>query len=85
MHQMNFASPKTVSGAIKLLAEYRGKSKVLAGGTYFGSITHGKNSAKIIIDIKNIKEANQITIEKNGVRIGAAVSGAVVGEYDHKK
>ena len=86
MHQMNFASPKTVSGAIKLLAEYRGKSKVLAGGTdLLVQLRMGKIQPKVIIDIKNIKEANQITTEKNGVRIGAAVSGAVIGECDHIK
>ena len=86
MHQMNFVSPKTVSGAIKLLAEYRGKSKVLAGGTdLLVQLRMGKIQPKVIIDIKNIKEANQITIEKKGVRIGAAVSGAVVGECDHIK
>ena len=46
---MNFASPKTVSGAIKLLAEYRGKSKVLAGGTdLLVQLRMGKIQPKVI-------------------------------------
>ena len=86
MHQMNFAAPKTVAGAVKLLAQNKGKSKVIAGGTdLLVQLRMGKINPKIIIDIKKIKETNQITIEKSGVRIGAAVSGAVVGESDYVK
>ena len=86
MHQMNFAAPKTVAGAVKLLVQNKGRSKVIAGGTdLLVQLRMGKIKPGIIIDIKNIKEANQITIEKNGVRIGAAVSGAVVGEHESIK
>ena len=86
MHQMNFAAPKTIAGAVKLLVQNKGKSKVIAGGTdLLVQLRMGKINPKIIIDIKKIKETNQITIEKNGVRIGAAVSGAVVGESDYIK
>ncbi len=86
MHQINFAAPKTVAGAIKLLTQNKGKSKVIAGGTdLLVQLRMGKIKPKFIVDIKNIKEVSHITIEKNGVRIGAAVPGAVIGESDYIK
>ena len=86
MHQINFAAPKTVAGAIKLLTQNKGRSKVIAGGTdLLVQLRMGKIKPKFIVDIKNIKEVSHITIEKNGVRIGAAVPGAVIGESDYIK
>ena len=86
MHQMNFAAPKSIAGAIKLLANNKGRTKVIAGGTdLLVQLRTGRIKPELIIDIKNIKETSQIRKEKTGVRIGAAVPGAMLGENDYVK
>lgn len=86
MQQMNFAAPKSIASAVKLIANNQGKTKVIAGGTdLLVQLRTGRIKPELIIDIKNIKETSHITIEKQGVRIGAAVSGAMLAENDYVK
>jgi len=39
----------------------------------------------LVVDIKNIREAREITAENGGFRVGAAVSGAELGEHEALK
>ena len=80
MAETQFARPKTVREAIKILGNARGKAKVLAGGTYLlVQLRAGMVKPGLIVDLKGIPELTQIKREKNGFRIGAAVSGAKIG------
>ncbi len=80
MADIQFAAPTTVKQATKLLAEAKGKAKILAGGTdLLVQLRAGRVRPTMIIDIKKIPELRQIKQEKNGFRIGAAVSGAELG------
>ena len=84
MNQMSFAAPKSVAGAVRLLAQNKGKSKVIAGGTdLLVQLRTGRIKPELIIDIKNIREAHKISKERGGVRIGAAVSGATLSECQY--
>lgn len=80
MAEIQFAAPKTVREAVKTLANAKGKAKVLAGGTdLLVQLRAGFIRPPLIVDLKHIPELRQIKNEKNGFRIGAAVSGAELG------
>ena len=81
MVEIQFAAPETIGQAIKILAGAKGRSKILAGGTdLLVQMRSGRIEPSFIVDIKNIPELSEIKKEKNGYRIGAAVSGARLGE-----
>ena len=78
---MQYHAPTTLDDAVRRLAESPG-SKVLAGGT---DLLVRLNSEMIepegILDIKRIGSMREIAAEDGGWRIGAAVSGAEMGEH----
>lgn len=78
---MRLESPGTVKEAVKLLNECDGESRVLAGGTdVLVQLRLELVTPDLIVDIKNIDGMRDITAEDGGYRIGAAVSGAELGE-----
>ena len=79
---MEYKSPNSIDEAVALLASAGGKARILAGGTdLLVQIRMGFASPELIIDIKNIPELRAITSSKGGIRVGAAVSGAELGEH----
>ena len=79
---MEYKSPNSIDEAVALLAGAGGKARILAGGTdLLVQIRMGFASPELIIDIKNIPELRAITSSKGGIRVGAAVSGAELGEH----
>ncbi len=82
MAEIQYAAPETVTAAVKALAAAKGKAKVLAGGTdLLVQLRAGRVTAQTLIDIKHIPELRKIKKDKGGFRIGAAVSGAELGEH----
>jgi len=82
MTQIQFAAPDTVADAVKCLADANGGAKILAGGTdLLVQLRAGRLAADTIVDIKHIPEVRAITAEDGGFRVGAAVSGAELGEH----
>ena len=82
MPQIQFAAPATVADAVKCLAEANGQAKILAGGTdLLVQLRAGQFSATAIVDIKHIPEVRSVHAENGGFRIGAAVTGAELGEH----
>jgi carbon-monoxide dehydrogenase medium subunit len=78
---MQYHAPETVESAVSALAAANGHGKILAGGTdLLVQLRAGRTSPAQIIDIKNIAEMRAIQVEPNCIRIGAAVSGAELGE-----
>ncbi|MDP6708957.1 MAG: xanthine dehydrogenase family protein subunit M [Alphaproteobacteria bacterium] len=80
---MQYEAPGTVEEAISLLAKANGDAKVLAGGTdLLVQLRSRLIRPGLIVNIKKIPEVGQITVEADGdFRIGAAVSGAEMGEH----
>jgi len=64
------------------LAAAAGAARVLAGGTdLLVQLRAGMVTPTVVVDIKGIAETRTITREGDGFRIGAAVSGAELGEH----
>jgi len=79
---MRYEAPDTIKAAVGLLTKARGTSRVLAGGTdLLVQMRSGMIEPDLIVDIKQIPGMYDITSEKGGFRIGAAVSGAELGEH----
>ncbi len=83
---MQYESPQSIDGAVSLLAGAAGEVRVLAGGTdLLVQLRAGVRDPALVVDIKNIRETREIAAENGGYRIGAAVSGAEIGEHARLK
>ncbi|MHA1153077.1 MAG: FAD binding domain-containing protein [Alphaproteobacteria bacterium] len=79
---MRYEAPDTVSGAVALLAGTSGEVRALAGGTDLLVQLRAETVApELVVDLKRIPELRSIAAEDGGFRIGAAVSGAELGEH----
>ncbi|NOX72059.1 MAG: xanthine dehydrogenase family protein subunit M [Alphaproteobacteria bacterium] len=79
---MQYAAPETTAEATRLLADSPGTARVLAGGTdLLVQMKFGGLAPDLLVDIKNIKGMRDVTPEDGGFRVGAAVSGAEMGEH----
>ena len=77
---MRYAKPKTAAEAADFLINERGVTRVLAGGTdILVQLKAGTVEPDLVVDIKGIAGISDVTSEKGGFRIGAAVPGAVLG------
>ncbi len=78
---MRYQAPETLDAAVSLLAGARGEARVLAGGTdLLVQLRSGLIEPELVVDLKRIPEMHRISAERGGFRIGAAVSGAELGE-----
>jgi aerobic carbon-monoxide dehydrogenase medium subunit len=79
---MRYEAPDTIKAAVGLLSKARGTSRILAGGTdLLVQMRSGMLEPDLIVDIKNIPGMFDIKVDKDGCWIGAAVSGAELGEH----
>ncbi len=86
MANTQFVAPETIAHAVSLLKKETGNVKVLAGGTdLLVQLKSGRIEPSTIVDLKKIPELTTIAKEKYGCRIGAAVSGATLGESTYLK
>lgn len=76
INKFEYCAPSTLSEAISLLAEYKGKAKVFSGGTdVLVQMKQRKITPEYIIDIKNISELNHLCYDPDkGLSIGALVT-----------
>ena len=78
---MRYEAPTSVEDAVALLANGTDDVRVLAGGTdLLVQLRAGVIAPELVVDIKNIRETREITPEDGGYRLGAAASGAELGE-----
>ena len=78
---MRYEQPNTLQAASKLLAKEKGAAYVLAGGTdLLVRLRTGFIEPDLIVDIKRIAATRTITKSASGFKIGAAVTGAELGE-----
>ncbi len=79
---MRYEAPESLDAAVGLLAGATGLARVLAGGTdLLVQLRAGTVEPDLVVDVKKIPEMRRITPEDGGFRIGAAVSGAELGEH----
>lgn len=80
---MRYEAPQTIEQAVQLLTSEPGLTRVLAGGTdVLVQLRSGLVEPDLIVDIKRIEGMHDILAENGGFRIGAAVSGAELGEHE---
>ena len=78
---MRYEAPLSVEDAVATLAGQAG-AHVLAGGTdLLVKLRSEMIEPEMIVDIKRIEGMREIAAEEGGWRIGAAVSGAEMGEH----
>ncbi|MGR3715820.1 MAG: FAD binding domain-containing protein, partial [Thermohalobaculum sp.] len=83
---MRYEAPRTLESAVALLAGEPGSTQILAGGTdLLVRLRSGIGEPDLVVDIKRIDGMSAITAEGGGWRVGAAVSGAEMGEHDGLK
>ena len=86
MNAIRYEAPATVDDAVALLAAADGDGRVLAGGTDLLVQMHaGVVRPGLIVDVKRIDEMCAITGRDGEIRVGAAVSGAEMGEHAELK
>lgn len=83
MSDIRYLAPQTIDEAVKALLAAEGRGKILAGGTdLLVQMRAGTQNPGAIIDVKRIGELTRIEeLPDGGFRIGAAVSGAEIGEH----
>ena len=83
---MRYEAPESVAGAVTLLAGGGPRGRVLAGGTdLLVQLRAGMIAPDLVVDIKRISETREIRREDGKLVIGAAVTGAELGEHDTAK
>jgi carbon-monoxide dehydrogenase medium subunit len=72
MVRFKFLSPKSLTEAFSLLAEYRDKAKIIAGGQgLLPRLKHRQVVPEYLINIKGLTELEYIGNGDNGLKIGA--------------
>ncbi|MEK9822845.1 MAG: xanthine dehydrogenase family protein subunit M [Gammaproteobacteria bacterium] len=78
---MRYESPATTKEAVALLAAEKGSAHVLAGGTdLLAKLRLDMVEPDLMVDIKRIPAMKEIKKTAAGFKVGAAVSGAELGE-----
>ena len=74
MEWIDFATPKTVSEAVELLASKGDRARPIAGGTdILVQLRGGRRSLDLLVDVKQIPELNEISYDsQKGLVLGAA-------------
>jgi carbon-monoxide dehydrogenase medium subunit len=80
---IDYAAPKTIAEATKLLAAGGERVRVLAGGTdIIVQVREHRRDIDLLVDIKSIPEVNELAYDpEQGLRLGAAVPCYRI--YDH--
>ena len=79
---MRYEAPESVAGAVTLLAGGGPRGRVLAGGTdLLVQLRAGMIAPDLVVDIKRIGETREIRRKDGKLVVGAAVTGAELGEH----
>src|SRR4051794_35330791 len=83
MPALAYTAPSSVEEAVRALAGASGPAKVLSGGTdLLVQLRSGRAKPALIVDTKKIPGISGIREEDGAFVIGAATSGAVIGECE---
>ncbi len=79
MVRFELLEPRDLSEASSLLAEYRGKAKIIAGGqSLLPILKHRQITPKYIINIKGLPDLEYITDDGNRIRIGSLTTNRAI-------
>ena len=75
MEAIDFAAPKNIDEAVKLMASKGDRARMMAGGTdIIVQLRAGRRSLDLVVDAKGIPQLNELSYSpQNGLTIGAAV------------
>jgi len=75
LEAIDFATPKTIDEAVKLMASKGDRARMMAGGTdIIVQLRAGRRSLDLVVDAKGIPELNELSYSaQNGLTVGAAV------------
>ena len=84
MH-IRYEAPDSVDQAVRLI-DADPNAKIFAGGTdLLVQFRAGLRQPTAFVDVKRIPELTSITIDRDGLRLGAAASAAAICEHDELK
>lgn len=79
----NYAAPESLEAAVALLAEAPGDVNIMAGGTDVLVQLHSELiDPDLIVDVKNIPELREISVNEGRFLVGAAVSGMEIMRHE---
>lgn len=79
---MRYVKPESFEAAAALLRDETGVSRILAGGTdVLVQLKAEMVEPDLMVDLKHLPGMREIAAEDGGFRVGAAVSGAEMGEH----
>lgn len=79
---MRYLRPDSFEAAARALYQEQGLARILAGGTdVLVQLKSEVVEPDLLVDLKHLSGMRDIVEEDGGYRIGAAVSGAVLGEH----
>ena len=75
MEAFDFVSAKSIDEAVSILNEHGDRARIIAGGTdILVMMRAGRRLADVVVDVKEIPELNQMTMNaEGGLTLGAAV------------
>jgi len=83
VHEFEYFKPERIEDVIKLISEYKGKARLLAGGTdLVVRIKDELESPAAVIDIKGIEELKKLEFREDKLHIGALVTFADLIDSD---
>ena len=86
MTSLQYEAPETVEDAVRLLADADGEARALAGGTdLLVQLRTDMVRPGLIVDLKRIPRLMEVSANGAEIRVGAAVSGAVLGKSEAVK
>ncbi|MHA1571730.1 MAG: FAD binding domain-containing protein [Alphaproteobacteria bacterium] len=81
MTETTFAAPRSLDEAVTLLKAAKGDALPLAGGTdLLVQLRLGTKQPRTIVDLKRIPELNEVRLDATGLKLGAAMCAAALGE-----
>ncbi len=84
MNTVNYFYPQTVKEAVDLLKEHQ--ARIIAGGTDLViELNNDHIEAEALIDITNIAQLDEITINENNIILGACVTHAAIACHPQLK
>ena len=68
-----YAAPESVAEAVKLLASSEGAKPIAGGQSLLPMMAYRLTSPSLLVDLKKLKELQRLSIDADGVRLGARV------------
>ncbi|HET9199416.1 MAG TPA: FAD binding domain-containing protein, partial [Dehalococcoidia bacterium] len=81
MRAVQYVAPRTLDEAVAALAEAGPTARVLSGGTdIIIQAREGRKDVSVFVDVKKVPETMAVTVDDEGLTIGASVPCAELYE-----